>query len=770
MSAPAALKSLTIKAFRGSTQTIRLDFEKSKNLSLIYGENGTGKTTICDALEFLARDEIGWLKERGLGSGLTKFWHSLGREPGDLCVDLETSTGTCQGKVVKGKPAIGPANLRPRVEVLRRKQVLELVEAQPAKRYDAIKRFIDIEAFEKSEKALRDLVASLGSERQRAKDAELLSLGTLRSYYEAAGEPKGFNPVSWAQARLDEARTDRRGDIDALGQLRQRHAAFSGLVERHSAAKGALLSARDAVDQADGALLVATSAVEARSEETLELLEQASTFLHAHPEADDCPLCRSSENIAGLSASVQARLDGLHELRTARSMWKRRHAELELAKATTDGVARDHAAASEAFRAQVDLCRSITGFTPPDQLAPSDLDAVGPWLGTTDSTLEAWATKEAEWRAEGTLIATLMDAMTTYEEKRDQVAGLNALLPRVEEALELCVEERQTFTATLIGTIAKEVGELYNEVHPGEGLDKISLPLDPNQRASVKLSAEFGGQDAPPQAYFSQSHLDTLGLCVFLALALRERPGETVLILDDVLGSVDEPHVDRVINMIYRVSGKFRHTVVTTHYRPWKEKYRWGMLQVGQCQFIELTAWRLADGMRVTTSMPEAALLKAMLAVPNPDVQAACGKAGVILEAMLDHLTLKYQCRVPRKPGETYTLGDLLPALDKKLRPALRVEVRDITVDPVTSVGVELAPILKELSDIVQARNVFGAHFNKMSFELPDGDALAFARAVERLADILICPDHGWPSNDKSGSYWRNQGDTRRLHPLRQPG
>jgi len=47
----AALKSLTMTAFRGSSATFKLDFEKGKKLTLIYGENGTGKTTICDAFE-----------------------------------------------------------------------------------------------------------------------------------------------------------------------------------------------------------------------------------------------------------------------------------------------------------------------------------------------------------------------------------------------------------------------------------------------------------------------------------------------------------------------------------------------------------------------------------------------------------------------------------------------------------------------------------------------------------------------------------------------
>src|SRR3546814_10355630 len=57
-------------------------------------------------------------------------------------------------------------------------------------------------------------------------------------------------------------------------------------------------------------------------------------------------------------------------------------------------------------------------------------------------------------------------------------------------------------------------------------------------------------------------------------------------------------HVDRIIEMIYDVISKFRHCVVTTHYGPWRHKYRWGWLKNGQCQFVELSRWSLRQGMR----------------------------------------------------------------------------------------------------------------------------------------------------------------------------
>jgi hypothetical protein len=64
---------------------------------------------------------------------------------------------------------------------------------------------------------------------------------------------------------------------------------------------------------------------------------------------------------------------------------------------------------------------------------------------------------------------------------------------------------------------------------------------------------------------------------------------------------------------------------------------------------------------------------------------------------------------------------------------------------------------------------VLGAHFNMLSFDLYPEDGIKFAKLVVQLSDALICPEHGWPGKDKSGSYWSNGGDTRRLHPLKKP-
>jgi len=771
MTASAPLKSLTITAFRGSTSTFTLPFEKGRKLTIIYGENGTGKTTICDAFEFLAHERVSSLDGYGLGKGLEKYWPTAGKSLNDLLITLETNAGNCSGKFVNKKVNVTPPASRPKIELLRRQQILSLIQAQPKERYDAIQRFIDIAAFEASEEMLRQQGKALTSELSRALLAEGQSLQELQGFYETAGSPVGLNPVTWAKQKLAEPVANLNGDIVAIGRLRNAFNALKDFPMRVTMRQTTMTKAIQALADAESTLAAAATAVADGVADALGVLEAGSKYLHDHSDATECPLCLSKQNAAGLANEITSRLTNLSTLRTATASRQKCATALTNAQTALTQLNADYVTALAVYTAAKNDHEWKPEVHLPASTPPTDLPSLSDWLRTSEATANTWPAVEAEWRDEKKFIATLRAASDRYEQNLTKHNELKVLVPKLEQALKLCVEQRQAFTKKIIGEIAQEVGKLYEQVHPGEGLDNIALLLDPNKRASIELEAKFSGKDVPPQAYFSQSHLDTLGLCVFLALAACDRPAETILILDDVLGSVDEPHVERLIGMTYDVSANFRHTILTTHYRPWREKFRWGILKPDQvCQFAELKEWTLDDGMALSGSIPEIVRLKTLLADRNPDLQSICGKAGVILEALLDFLTLKYGCAVPRRSGDAYVLSDLLSAVNGKLLAALTVEALDYTEggEPVIT-ATKLKPIFDEIAKIAQSRNVMGAHFNALAFDLYPEDGIRFAKRVEQLADTLICPDHGWPNKDKSGSYWNNGGDTRRLHPLKKP-
>jgi hypothetical protein len=524
-------------------------------------------------------------------------------------------------------------------------------------------------------------------------------------------------------------------------------------------------------DMAQDEMATSAGAATASANELVLVLEAGQHYLLAHPDSDVCPLCESAEHASGLATTIKDRLERFEAVREAKS-------KLDICRSKLDQTKQNLALLQSGYEESLTGYQSArTGFawdqkySFPESRPPQALADLQTWLDANSDLHSKWKDIEASLRLRKERRDNAARALQRYKDNTAKVAELSALIPQLEQAYTLVRNQRQAFTDNIIAEIATKVGTLYEQVHKGEGKDKIVLALDHAKRASIDLNAEFSGQDAPPQAYFSQSHLDTLGLCIFLALALRDKPDGTVLILDDVLGSIDEPHVDRVIEMICSVTKDFRHTLITTHYGPWRHKYRWGMIKGGHpCQFVQLLGSGLDGVIQATGSIPETERLRAMTQQQPHDLQAIVGKAGVVLEALLNFVAERYGCRLPFRPNGKHTLGELLPNVKGKLRDALHIEIVERDGSAVTiKERIQFKPILEEISALVTVRNEVGAHYNSDGFDVPDAKALAFATHVMSLADAIICPDHGWPTSDKSGDHWSNSGDTRRMRPLKEP-
>ncbi|MEZ5477584.1 MAG: hypothetical protein R3E95_08905 [Thiolinea sp.] len=701
-----------------------------------------------------------------------KYWPSAGKGKADVHVQLETSSGSCTATFSKSSVVVSSQENRPNVQVLRRKQILELVEAKPADRYNAIKHFIDVAAIESAEKALGDLIRSTEGSQALYIARIQENRDEIRRYWDSADRPVA-NYHAWAEkeSTQDISHVEEEANtLDDLQKAYNRLIDFSGNFQQsltnHAKAKTAATAAQETFDQQQ-------SKTAQDAADIVEILRVAQNYFRKTPNPPVCPLCGSDEKVDGLADRINEKLTfhnelgKLHQLQESKA---RAEKALEQAENRVKESREKSATHKSNFAQQVEKAQSLSGIQLPASPIPDEPESWPAWLEANNGLVDVWKSAESSRREFKKRKIALEQALENLKDNEQKQKELSELLPKLKQALEIAKEERHSFTDNILSQISTEVGRIYEAVHSGEGLDKISLALDPNKRASLEIGVNFNAEDVPPQAYFSESHLDTLGLCVFLGLAGMGNPADTILVLDDVLASVDEPHTDRLIEMLYQETSKFRHCIVSTHYKPWKHKYRWGWLANGQCQFIELTKWNKIHGLRVINSIPDVHQLKHLLDASAPDPQLVCAKAGVILEAILDFLTQLYECSLPRH-ARGYTLGDLLPAIDKKLRKALRVE--RLVQDASGANGyesVELLCYFEKLAEIAQVRNVFGCHFNQLSFELLDADALTFGEQVLELADHLIDAEIGWPRSSKSGSYWATTGETRRLHPLRKPG
>jgi energy-coupling factor transporter ATP-binding protein EcfA2 len=770
------LKSLTLEALRGATKSFELKFEKERPICIIYGENGSGKSTVCDALDILANGQLGSLLNKGLSS-TTKYWHSTNRDPADVRIKLASASETWTAQLIRGKVINDPPESRPRVAILRRHQIWDLLAKPPGAKYEALRPFIAIDAIDSSETGLRELLNSTRNDLEIAVARVGENLIALENLHKQAGANVA-SVIEWARVEAQRNPGDQDKSISVIQNVSKLGQALDSRLSDLERATARLTTQRESLDVAEQELTAVIESASSSSEELTRLFQAAHQYFQVHSQPKECPLCESSEFVQALPSEVEKKLQSWGAVRTALN--KKADAQRSFEASSSQ--------AQTAVRYARDAAKSLVKtllLDWPEDLPQADglpeqarylSEAEGGELEVSDLKIISEAGARLVERLEPELrlrmqrrtqLQTVKNLLEQYRHNTQQQTELSSLVPRLEKTHEILIEERRLFVDEILNRIAQRVGGLYEEIHPGEGLNKISLELDPNKRASLDVLSEFPeANDCPPGAYLSESHLDTLGVCIFLALAELDEPAEVILVLDDVIASVDEPHVDRMIEMLYSMSKKFAHCILTTHYKPWKEKYRWGSLKNGECQFIELDKWSFTEGIvgRGTTLRIER--LRVQLSTPSPEVAEVCGTAGVVLETLLDFLTLTFNCALQRKLSKP-TLGDFFPAMKSKLRKALRVEVYDKAGSLTRQV--ELGPLLDSLEKLVQVRNVVGAHFNPLAFELPDKDGLDFAQLVMELADAIVDAEYGWPTNDKSGAYWTNSGRTRRLYPLKSP-
>src|SRR5947209_1076940 len=151
------IERIALRNFRGATTPVELVFDPKKLVVMLFGENGAGKSTIIDAIDLVCNRSPGSVSDRA-STVVRQHLPAIGRACKDIEVRITVGgqqwTGLHTGAAIQVK---GPGSA-PRAHILRRKQLLRLIEAAPAERYRELQRFIDVGAVERCEDQLKNAV------------------------------------------------------------------------------------------------------------------------------------------------------------------------------------------------------------------------------------------------------------------------------------------------------------------------------------------------------------------------------------------------------------------------------------------------------------------------------------------------------------------------------------------------------------------------------------------------------------------------------------
>lgn len=641
------ISKITLVGFRGASVPVQINFDPSKPVALIFGENGTGKSTIADAFDFLCNRSYGSLSSYSLGQSPKKYIPSLGASLSSVSVTITAGSTSWVATLGPERPIVSPASGYPDAQVLRRKTILKLIEAIPKDRFEELKSFIAVPNVEKAETALRDAVRLTKSEFDQCSLAFGQAKDSLDELWNAEGKP-GTGPISWADSEVKKEITKLKAEIQEIEAL---EAAFLTSASTLTSLDGAITSkstAETVLLAAAQKLKAAEAGQEKQTSDLVRLLQEAKEYIEKRPDLTACPVCENSIRSADLVDRLAVRIT-----------------EMETLKTLTEAVvkAKKHAESQTSVvgGAQNELCKAIRSLG--GLLHKSNLNEVidisVPWerLPQLMSGVEPSAVVEEEARELWKLVASSRTALKarkdkaqksvnhyhavkghveTYRAKQSRAQGLEAAHKKLQELYEVTSGERKAYVEEILEKISDEAEKLYEEIHPDEGIGKIRFYLKPNAIGSLEFDGQFQtASEIPPQAYYSESHLDTLGICVFLALAKFFKTDKTVVVLDDVLTSIDAPHLDRFMKLLHKEAATFKQVIVTTHYRPWRDRYRWAKGPIANTQMIELGPWTLEKGLYIGEFLTAIEELRKSLSGNSFDRQVVTSKAGVVLESLL---------------------------------------------------------------------------------------------------------------------------------------
>lgn len=766
-----AIKKIVIKRFRGIPD-LELDLD-GKSL-LLKGENGTGKSSIVDAIEFFFTKKVSHL-EGAQKLSLQRHGPHVNFTPDDVNIEIIFNPGTLSLSRTFASEPSPPESFKDYFQIartgnfiLRRSQILEFIICRPADRFKAIGNIIGVASLDDIElkmMKLRDELKSTAESKQGRIDQLFKDLSVILG--ENIFEFQSIHPI-----------LNRKLEEYGLPPMRSLEEDYEYIEEVYKKAKRKddssnkikvldeisdlvrSLSIRDEIiDKVEKLNMKIKDYLQNEKREKVDqsIVNMLATGreLIREKKMDTCPLCSQMIAREQVIAKIQERLEILHSLSEEASEVRQSFAQIrcELRELVNGlGILSSKIENFSEFSEENRKIKYLIGILDnfmnkffaleePGCEIPvleiiqqrSEIDKLRPIISKKCNQLQ----ENIGLTVEEKKILEVVRLIEQAKNKYNDIKEINSELKYIEMDYEVAERLYLAFSDTkkakiqsVYDTIQEDIQRFYTSLHLDEPHKNIKLVVTLGRRASTELKMEsFGRIGEDPRALTSEGHLDSLGLCIFLAFVKKFNEGCSLIILDDVVTTIDAGHRNRIAKLLMDEFGD-NQLFITTHDEIWYDQLVSLQRAEGvQNKFknIEILSWGVDTGPRIRQYKPR--WEKILDKLSDNDKNGAGNESRIYLEWILKNICEAMKTPIIYKKSGKYTVAELFDSVEKRMKDLLKE----------CDFKKEILEQFRKLRETLFMGNLL-SHDNPLVEKLSINEVEMFCNTVHDLHVLFLCP------------------------------
>ncbi|HDP0036447.1 TPA: hypothetical protein ACJT8N_002055 [Legionella pneumophila] len=616
------INKINLEGMRGIKNNV--DLPLNGRSILLYGDNGSGKSTIADSLEWFFYDKVNHLSSEEIGrKGIDALRNIfLNNEQKSSVEILFSNLKLNNEKSIEEKNNSSNTNNSDEFQkylnetsqenlILRYRDLLSFILGSKTDKLNALSGIIGYSKIIK----VRDIFRSTSNKLSREikskdfdKQINYQQQQIIEQISQNITSDKQFYQCvqSLVKTILPDIKIEKAEDIESIiGQLRDtednndlKHELFL----QHIKEKFILLPAN--IDELERTYFnykrnfdnVISDIQKLKSLKIEKLLNAAKELLsETSMDANSCPLCLQQKDLKELLVDIKHRLSTLEEIKSEQQELKESKEDLNTQINSVKAVLNSLTSNSEINleqnsvikKAVFEILSEVTEYEKQLKcevsngiflVSDKELIINRNTIELVEKICEEKIKEIHEKRSKRSRIeiyGKVSMAWNAYKQLLNLQKEQRAYQVQYESLVttyKLFMEKQKKSLETFLNAFSEKIDNIYRFLNPGENVNNIKLvPIIKNEELTgITIELDFFEVKniSPPNKYLSESHLNCLGIAFFLSSVEALNKKNQFFVLDDVVSSFDSNHRKRFADLIVENYPDYQ-IILSTHEKIW---------------------------------------------------------------------------------------------------------------------------------------------------------------------------------------------------------